>query len=111
MARAAVWRLDSSAGTEFRDAQQIVRGADQVRGEAGAFYAAIAGATEVTDGLHPAEDLLDPLANALADRVTGPAGGAQVERRAARAPLILLLSVPKTPSEPDLRSSRELLSK
>jgi hypothetical protein len=35
------------------------------------------------------EDLFDPLAHALADRVARPIGGAQVERRAIRPPLIL----------------------
>src|SRR5258708_6208331 len=85
----ACWRLDSSAGTELCDPQELVGGADQVGGESGPLDAAIARATEVADRLDPAEDLFDPLAHSLADRVARPTGGAQVECRAARPPLIL----------------------
>ena len=47
VADVARWRLDSSAGTELRDPQQVVGGADQVGGETGPFNAPIARATEV----------------------------------------------------------------
>ena len=89
VADAARWRLDSSAGTELCDPQEVVGRADQVGGETGPLDAPIARAPEVADRLDPAEDLLDPLAHALAHRVARPTGGAQVERRAARPPLIL----------------------
>ena len=72
VADVARWRLDSSAGTELSDPQQVVGGADQVGGETGPFDAPIARATEVADGLDPAEDLFDPLAHALADCVARP---------------------------------------
>jgi hypothetical protein len=67
--------LDSSARTELGDPHQIVSSADQVGGETGPRHAAIAGAAEVADGLDPSEDLLDSLADALADGVSRPAGG------------------------------------
>ena len=89
LVRIVVWGLDSSTGTEFRDPEQVVRGTHQISSETGPRDPSIAAATEVADGLHPAEDLLDPLADALANGVSGPAGSAQVKRRAARSPLIL----------------------
>ena len=51
VADVARWRLDSSAGTELCDPQQVVGGADQVGGETGPFDAPIARATEVADVL------------------------------------------------------------
>ena len=89
MPDAARCGLDSSAGTELRDPQQVVSGADQVGGDAGPLQAPIAGAAEVPNRLDPAENLLDPLADALANRVSRPTGGALVERRATEPPLIL----------------------
>ena len=76
VADVARWRLDSSAGTELCDPQQVVGGADQVGGETGPLDAPIARATEVADRLDPAEDLLDPLAHSLARCVARPIGGA-----------------------------------
>lgn len=89
MAGATRWQLYSSAGTELRDSKQVVSGADQVGGEGGPLYASIARAAEVPDRLDPAEDLLDPLAHSLAERVSRPTGGAMVERRATPPPFIL----------------------
>jgi len=80
-ADAAGSQFDSSAGTKLCDSQQVVSGADQVGGESGTFDAPIAVAPEVADRLDPAEDLLDPLARSLTDRVSRPIGGTQVERR------------------------------
>src|ERR1700687_4194229 len=91
MAHAPPCRLDSSAGTELSDPQQVVGGADEVGGETGPLDAPIARATEVTDRVDPAENLLDPLAYSLADCVARSSGGAHVERRATRPPLILRL--------------------
>ena len=88
-ASAARWRLDSSAGTELCDPQQVVSGADQVGGETGSLDAPIARAPEVADRLDPAEDLFDPLAHSLAHRVSRPIGGAMVECRASGPPLVL----------------------
>src|SRR5271157_3619705 len=85
----ASWPASSSSGTELRDPQQVVGGADQVGGEAGPLEAPIARAAEVPDRLDPAEDLLDPLADALAHRVSGPTSGAMVECRATPPQLIL----------------------
>jgi hypothetical protein len=81
--------FDSSAGTELCDPEEVVGGADQISRESGPLHAPIARATEVADRLDPAEDFLDPLAHSLAHRVSRPTGGAQVERRATRTPLIL----------------------
>ena len=39
------------------------------------------GLPQASDGFDPAEGLLDPLANALADRVAGMAGGAAIDGR------------------------------
>ena len=50
--------------------------------------AAIACTAQATHGLHPAEDLFDPLANPLAQRVAGMSRGAEIERGAASATLI-----------------------
>jgi hypothetical protein len=49
----------------------------------------IASAAQTSDGFHPAEGLLDPLADSLADGVTAMAHGARVNRRAAEARRIL----------------------
>jgi hypothetical protein len=82
-------RLDSSAGTEFRDPEEVVGRADQMGGKPGPLQAAIAGAAEAADRLEPAEDLLDPLAHELTDSISRPADGAQVEGRTTWPPLIL----------------------
>src|SRR5512135_2927964 len=78
-----------SSRTELRDSQQIVGSRYQVGGEAGPLDPSIARAPKVTDRFAPAEDFLDSLAYPLAQRVTGPAGGALVEGRASGSPLIL----------------------
>src|SRR5947199_9304954 len=57
--------LDAFEATE---ADQIVGGAHEIARESGAVESSEAGPTEATDGLHPAEDLLDPPADPLADR-------------------------------------------
>src|SRR5260370_14406450 len=66
---------------EPRNSEEIVRCADQSGGHLGPLLSLVAGASEVGDGLRPAEDFLDPLANALADGVTRVAGRAAVDRR------------------------------
>src|SRR5260221_1212013 len=79
----------SSGGTEPGNPQQIVGGCDQVGGKAGPLDSSIARTAEVAGRFAPAEDLLDSLAHPLAQRVTRPAGGALVECRATRSPVIL----------------------
>ena len=54
----------------------------------GAVEAAIASTAQAAHGLHPAEDLFDPLAHPLAGRVTGMTRGAAVERGTAGTTLI-----------------------
>ena len=82
-------QLDSSAGTELSDPQQVVGSADQIVGETGPLDGPIARAAEVADRLDPAKDLLHPLAHSLAQRGARPTGGAMVKCRAARPPFIL----------------------
>ena len=60
------WSLDAF---EAAESDQVVGGGDEVARETGAVQPSVAGATEATDGLDPAEDLLDSLADALADSV------------------------------------------
>src|SRR5258708_4855655 len=84
-----IYQRSLSSRTELRDSQQIVGSCHQVGSEAGSLDSAIARTPEVADRFAPAEDLLDSLAHPLAQRVTGPAGGALVESRASGSPLIL----------------------
>src|SRR4030095_11128472 len=74
---------------ELGYAQQIVGGADEVRGELRSRSSSVARAAEVGDGFDPAEDLLDPLADPLADGVAGVTSGAAVDRRSTARVLIL----------------------
>src|SRR3954454_12010720 len=62
--------LDAFEATE---ADQVIGGADEIAREGGAVESSEASPTEAADGLHPAEDLLDPLADTLADGVAGMA--------------------------------------
>src|SRR5207302_8804001 len=78
---AAVWWSRASCGgrAESGDSEQIVGGGHQVGMQLGAVEAAIASFAQAAHGLHPAEDLFDPLAHPLAGRVTGmPRGAAAV---------------------------------
>jgi hypothetical protein len=54
----------------------------------GTVEAPITSTAEAADGLHPAEDLFDPLADPFAYRVAGMTRGAAVECGAAGATLI-----------------------
>jgi hypothetical protein len=54
----------------------------------GAVEAAIASTAQATHGLHPAEDLFDPLAHPLAYRIAGMPRGATVERGTTGATFI-----------------------
>src|SRR5688572_21646228 len=65
-------------------AEQVVGGADEVGGELRPLDAAESRLAEATDGLPPAEDLLDELALALTDRVVGMPRGSRVDSRATR---------------------------
>src|SRR4029077_14024098 len=62
--------------------QQVVRRTDHVRCDLVGAEASEARLTEVADSLHPAEHLLDALAEALADRVARQARRSRVDRRA-----------------------------
>ena len=59
---------------------QVVGRRDQVPGQPRAIKSAIAGASEPANGLHPAEDLFDPLPDPLTDRVARVASGPPVDR-------------------------------
>src|SRR5829696_6086749 len=61
--------------------QQVVRSTDKVGGHLIPLSTAIACLSEVADGLAPAEDLFDPLPDALADVVARLSGGAVVDGR------------------------------
>ena len=64
---------------EATEADQIVGGADEIACEGGAVESSEAGPTEATDGLHPAEDLLNALPDPLADSVAWVARGPAVD--------------------------------
>src|SRR6266542_4686695 len=67
------------------DAHEVVGGHDQVARQFGACHATEARATEATDRLHPAEDLLDALTKPLAQAVADVPRGATVNRTASTA--------------------------
>src|SRR5215471_13482741 len=56
-------------GRQSDDADQVVRGRDEIARQAGPRQAAEARAAEATDGFHPAEDLFDPCTLALTDAI------------------------------------------
>src|SRR6202171_3977582 len=89
-ASAAVWWSRASCGgrAESGDAEQVVGGGHQMGMQLGALEATIASTAQAAHGLHPAEDLFDPLAYPLAYRVADMTRGAAVERRAPSAPLL-----------------------
>src|ERR1700676_5296395 len=89
-ASAAVWWSRASCGgrAESGDAEQVVGGSHQIGMQLGALEAAIASTAQAAHGLHPAEDLFDPLAYPLADRVADMTRGAAVERGTAGTTLI-----------------------
>src|SRR5262245_42805567 len=68
---------------EDGEADEVVGGRDQVAGHPGALQAPAARAPEAADGLHPAEDLLDPGPDALTHGVAGVAGRPAVDRAGA----------------------------
>src|SRR5208337_2280518 len=85
-----VWADDSCRSPiELGDSEQVVAGGDEVGVHLHPLTTAIAGATQPADGLHPAEGFFDPLADPLADGVTGMAHGAGVDRRATWARQVL----------------------
>src|SRR5450759_4035399 len=69
----------SDAGCQPGQPRQVVRRSDQVAGVVHALQMAVAGLAEAAHGFHPAEDLLHPFANSLADRVARPTGGPPVD--------------------------------
>src|SRR5918911_959578 len=75
----------ASVRGQAAEADEVVGGGDEVAGQAGAGDAPVAGPAEAADGLHPAEDLLDPLPDPLADGIAGVAGRAAVDGAAAVA--------------------------
>src|SRR5216683_5037273 len=83
------WSGASCGGrAESGDAEQVVGGGHQIGMQLGALETAIASSAQAADGLHPSEDLFDPLADPLTDRVAGMTRGAAAERGAAGATLI-----------------------
>ena len=85
----ARWSRTSCRGrAESGDAEQVVGGGHQIGVQLGAVEASIAGFAQATHGLHPAEDLFDPLAYPLAYRITDMTRGAAVECGAAGATLV-----------------------
>ena len=66
-----VQRADSSRceHLQSRDPQKVVRGTNQAGGELGLGLSDETGLPQSTDGLHPAEDLLDAFALSLAHDV------------------------------------------
>src|SRR6201996_1871420 len=74
---------------EVCDSHEIVGGSHQVGMHLYPRAAAIARAAQTSNRLHPAEGLLDLLADPLANGITAMAHGASIKRRAAWARLIL----------------------
>jgi hypothetical protein len=70
---------------EATEVDQIVGGAHEIAREGGAVEPSEAGPAEAADGLHSAEDLLDPLADAPADGIVGMARGPAVDGAPATA--------------------------
>jgi len=68
---------------QFRHAEKVVGSAYEVGCELGPFDSAESRFAKAADGLHPAEDLLDPLSYLQTDGVAGMSRGSRVERRAA----------------------------
>jgi hypothetical protein len=66
---------------QLRDAQQVVRGGEDIGGDLVGSEADEASLAEVADGLDPAEDLLDSLAHALANGVADVPGRPLVDVR------------------------------
>lgn len=67
---------------QFRHAEKVVGSAYEVGCELGPFDSAESRFAKAADGLHPAEDLLDPLSHLQTDGVAGMSRGSRVERRA-----------------------------
>ena len=90
--QAAVGRgLHAAASRELRQARQTVGGGREGEGLADAFAATELRPLLAGDRLDPAERLLDPLTDALADRVARVSRRAPVDRR--RAPARVLRDV------------------
>jgi hypothetical protein len=68
---------------ESRHADEVVGGRHQVRGQLRQSQAEEACSSEAADGLHPAEDLLDPLANSLTDVIPDMTRRSSIDRAAA----------------------------
>src|SRR5260370_39262828 len=66
---------------EPRNTEEIVRRANQPRGQLSPLLSFVTSPSEAGDGRGPAENLFDSLTNALADGVAGEAGRAGGERR------------------------------
>src|SRR5260370_34790755 len=86
-AGARTWPLPLPCGSaqppcyEPRNAEEVVRCANHPRGHLGPLLSFVTSPSEVGDGLGPAENLFDSLANALADGVAGVAGRTGIDRR------------------------------
>src|SRR5687768_5833129 len=65
--------------SQSSEPQQVVGSTDQVGMQLHAAKAACEGATQPAVGFHPAEDLFDPFALALAHRIAGMTGRAPVQ--------------------------------
>src|SRR6266511_1216726 len=64
---------------QFRDADQVVRGSDEVARELRSLEPDVARPAEPADRFHPAEDLLDQFAFALTDGIPDMPRGAPVD--------------------------------
>ena len=84
-----LWNFGScGCRAEFGDSEQVVGGSYEIGMQLGTVEAPITSTAQAADGLHPAEDLLDPLAYRLTHRVAGMTRGAAVECGAAGATII-----------------------
>ena len=68
---------------EFGDAKDVVGGTHHVCGELSALSATVSTSSQTSDGLDPAENLLDALADPLANGIAGVAYGATIDGGAA----------------------------
>src|SRR5262245_23620096 len=81
--RSALHTDSSRCSQDLRDANEIVGGCDENEEPFDQCAPAMSGLTQAAHGLHPTERLFDLFSLDRADAMTGMAGRARVDRRAA----------------------------
>src|SRR5207302_2039797 len=75
-------------GNQPDHSHQVVGGRHQIASQLGPCQASVTRASEATGGFHPAEDLLNAFADALADGIADVARRAPVDRTASPASVL-----------------------